>query len=77
MSSLYTQYPQFKTAVDQLPKTQPQDAARVYIPGGDAILGKGLERMILNNEDAKNVWPDVTKELAKIVDSDIRPKIKI
>jgi len=77
MTELFKQYPQYKTAVDQLSKTQPQDSARVYVPGGDAILGKGLERMVLNNEDAKTVWADVKKELEKIVDSDIRPKIKI
>jgi sn-glycerol 3-phosphate transport system substrate-binding protein len=68
--------PQFKTAIDQLPKTQPQDSARVYIPGGDAILGKGLERMLLNNEDARNVWPDVKKELEKAYESDVKPKLK-
>ncbi len=68
--------PQFKTAIDQLAKTQSQDSARVYIPGGDAILGKGLERMILNNEDAKNVWPDVKKELEKAYENDVKPKLK-
>ena len=77
MQEFFAKYPQFKTAVDQLPKTRPQDPARVYVPGGDAIIGKGLERMVLNNEDARNVWPDVKKELEKIVDTEIRPKIKI
>lgn len=77
MAEFFTKYPQFKTAVDQLAKTQPQDSARVYVPGGDAILGKGLERMIINNEDAKDVWPSVKKELEKVVDSDIRPKLKL
>ena len=77
MADFFKKYPQFKTAVDQLAKTQPQDSARVYVPGGDAILGKGLERMILNNEDAKDVWPSVKKELEKVVDSDIRPKLKL
>ncbi len=77
MSEFFKQYPQFKTAVDQLAKTRPQDPARVYVPGGDAILGKGLERMVLNNEDAKNVWPDVKKELESIVNKEIRPKIKL
>ena len=67
--------PQFKTAIDQLAKTQPQDSARVYIPGGDAILGKGLERMVLNNEDAKSVWPDVKKELEKVYDQDVKSKL--
>ena len=65
MQATFAKYPQFKTAIEQLAKTQPQDAARVWIPGGDAILGKGLERMILANEDAKNVWPDVVNQLNK------------
>jgi sn-glycerol 3-phosphate transport system substrate-binding protein len=76
MAEFFTKYPQFRTAVDQLPKTRPQDTARVYVPGGDAILGKGLERMVLNNEDAKTVWPDVKKELEKVVAQDVRPKLK-
>ncbi|MGK2964781.1 MAG: ABC transporter substrate-binding protein [Tepidiformaceae bacterium] len=63
MTEVYKTKPQFKTAVDQLPKTTSQESARVYVPGGDAILGKGLERMLLNNEDARNVWPDVKKEM--------------
>ena len=76
MAEFLKSKPQFKTAIDQLAKTQPQDSARVYIPGGDAILGKGLERMILNNEDAKNVWPDVKKELEKAYENDVKPKLK-
>ncbi len=75
MADFYKQKPQFKTAVDQLAKTQPQDSARVYVPGGDSILGKGLERMILSNEPAEKVWPDVIAELNKIVDAEVRPKL--
>ena len=65
MTEFFKANPQFKTAVDQLAKTQSQDSARVWIPGGDAILGTGLERMVLKNEDAKNVWPDIIKQLDK------------
>jgi sn-glycerol 3-phosphate transport system substrate-binding protein len=75
MAEFFEKNPQFKTAVDQLAKTRPQDTARVYVPGGDQILGKGLERMILNNEDAARVWPDVKKELEAIVEKDVRPKL--
>lgn len=67
--------PQFKTAIDQLAKTQPQDSARVYIPGGDAILGKGLERMILNNEPAADVWPGVKAELERTFEQDVEPNL--
>ncbi len=76
MAEFLKSKPQFKTAIDQLAKTRAQDSARVYIPGGDAILGKGLERMLLNNEDAKNVWPDVKKELEKAYENDVNPKLK-
>ncbi len=76
MAEFYTKNPQFKVAVEQLAKTRSQDSARVYVPGGDSILGKGLERMVLNNEDAKNVWPDVKKELDSIVASEVKPKLK-
>ncbi|MCL4505210.1 MAG: ABC transporter substrate-binding protein [Chloroflexi bacterium] len=58
-------YPQTKTAVDQLPKTRPQDAARVFIPGGDQIIGKGLERIITGKENVATVWKDVTAQLDK------------
>ena len=65
MAEFFKTNPQFKTAVDQLAKTQPQESARVWIPGGDAIIGTGPERMVLKNEDPKDVWPDVIKQLEK------------
>ncbi|MDQ1300330.1 MAG: sn-glycerol 3-phosphate transport system substrate-binding protein, partial [Chloroflexota bacterium] len=42
MQVYFKERPTFKTAVDQLPKTRPQDAARVFVPNGDQIIGKGL-----------------------------------
>jgi sn-glycerol 3-phosphate transport system substrate-binding protein len=63
MQAYFKEQPNFKTAVDQLPKTRPQDAARVFVPNGDQIIGKGLERIIVNKEDAVKVFGDVNKEL--------------
>ena len=63
MQAYFKEQPTFKTAVDQLPKTRPQDAARVFVPNGDQIIGKGLERIIVNKEDAVKVFGDVNKEL--------------
>lgn len=63
MQAHFKVQPTFKTAVDQLPKTRPQDAARVFVPNGDQIIGKGLERIIVNKEDAVKVFGDVNKEL--------------
>ena len=65
MQTFFKDHPNFKVAVDQLPKTKAQDAARVFIPGGDQIIGKGLERITTGNEDPATVWSDVTAELQK------------
>jgi sn-glycerol 3-phosphate transport system substrate-binding protein len=45
--------------------TRPQDAARVFIPNGDLIIGKGLERITVAKEPADKVWPDVAATLQK------------
>ncbi len=52
-------HPNLKTAVDQLPMTQPQDAARVFIPNRDQIIGKGLERTTVNREEVQPVFDEV------------------
>lgn len=59
MQDFFKAKPNFKTAVDQLAMTQPQDSARVFIPGGDQIIGKGLERIMIAGEDIATVWADV------------------
>jgi sn-glycerol 3-phosphate transport system substrate-binding protein len=63
MQAYFKELPTFKTAVDQLPQTRPQDAARVFVPNGDQIIGKGLERIIVNKEDVKAVFAAVNAEL--------------
>ncbi len=35
----------------------------MFIPGGDQIIGKGLERIVITKEDVTTVWTDVTAEL--------------
>lgn len=55
--------PNSRTAVEQLPKTQPQDSARVFIPNGDQILGRGWEQILVNNRPAAEVWAEVEAEL--------------
>lgn len=63
MQDFFAQNPNFKTAVDQLPKTKPQDSARVFIPNGDQIIGKGLEAITVTNQDAASAFADVKDEL--------------
>ena len=65
MQAFFAENPNFKTAVDQLPLTQPQDSARVFIPNGDQIIGKGLERITINNEDAQPVFDEVAQTLTE------------
>jgi sn-glycerol 3-phosphate transport system substrate-binding protein len=63
MQAYFQENPNFQVAVEQLPKTRPQDAARVYIRGGDQIIGKGLERILIAGEEVAPVWADVKAEL--------------
>jgi sn-glycerol 3-phosphate transport system substrate-binding protein len=66
MISFFEERPNFKTAVDQLPKTRAQDAARVFVRNGDQIIGKGLERIIVNKEDVTTVFGEVGAELSEV-----------
>ncbi|ACL25078.1 ABC transporter substrate-binding protein [Chloroflexus aggregans] len=65
MIEFFKQNPNFKTAVDQLPKTRAQDAARVFVRNGDQIIGKGLERIIVNGEAPSAVFAEVNNELTE------------
>ena len=63
MQAYFVEFPQFKTAVDQLPLTQPQDSARVWVPNGDQIIGKGLERITVQSEEVATVFAEVQATL--------------
>ena len=63
MKTFYESHPNFKTTVDQLPKTRPQDSARELVPNGDQIIGKGLERITATGEPAEAVFKDVADQL--------------
>lgn len=65
MQDFFAKNPAYKVAVDQLPKTRPQDSARVFIPNGDQIIGKGLEQIIVNNMPAQQAFDDTAKTLTE------------
>jgi len=65
MQAFFAENPNFKTAVEQLPLTRAQDAARVFVRNGDQIIGKGLERIIVNREDTAKVFGEVNTELTE------------
>ncbi|MEZ4499747.1 MAG: ABC transporter substrate-binding protein [Thermomicrobiales bacterium] len=59
MVKFFEENPNFKTAVDQLELTKPQDSARVFIPNGDQIIGGGLEKITINKTDAQSAFDEV------------------
>lgn len=63
MVAFFDENPNFKVAVDQLAQTRAQDAARVFVPNGDQIIGAGLERILINGEDVQPVFDDVNQTL--------------
>jgi sn-glycerol 3-phosphate transport system substrate-binding protein len=65
MQDFFAKNPNYKTAVDQLPKTRQQDSARVWIPNGDQIIGKGLEQILVNNQDARSAFDEVAQTLTE------------
>ena len=63
MQAFLDENPNSRVAIEQLPKTQPQDSARVFIPNGDQMLGRGWEQILVQNRPAAEVWAEVTAEL--------------
>jgi sn-glycerol 3-phosphate transport system substrate-binding protein len=65
MNDFYKQKPNFTTAVKQLAQTKPQDWARVGIPNGDQMIGKGLERITVAQEPVEQVFKELQAQLEK------------
>jgi sn-glycerol 3-phosphate transport system substrate-binding protein len=63
MADFFAKNPNFKVAVDQLPKTKPQDFARTRIPNGDQIIGKGLDQILVQRQEVQGVFDDVKDTL--------------
>ena len=63
MAEFFAANPNFKTAVDQLPQTKPQDAARAFIPGGDQIIGQGIAEIVVNQTDPQAAFDAVAANL--------------
>jgi sn-glycerol 3-phosphate transport system substrate-binding protein len=63
MTTFFESHPNFKTTLDQLPKTRPQDSARELVPNGDQIIGKGIERITANGEAPDAVFKDIADQL--------------
>lgn len=66
--------PNAQTAIDQLAEnTAPQDAARVFVPGGGARIGGGLDRITIGDEDVQTVFQSLSDETQEVIERDIEP----
>ncbi len=63
MQTFYETKPNFRTAVEQLAITQPQDPARRFIPAGDRIIGDGLEQITVNQAEVQPTFEQVKANL--------------
>ncbi|MCA9834974.1 MAG: ABC transporter substrate-binding protein [Thermomicrobiales bacterium] len=66
------EHPNNQVAIEQLPLTQPQDSARVFIPNGDANIGKAWEQILVNNTPAQQAFDEV----AALLEEDKAPVIE-
>ena len=69
------QNPNARTALEQLEITQSQDYARVFLPGGGARIGAGLDRITIGNEDVETVFAELAEESTTVYERDIEPKL--
>lgn len=77
MVKYFEEFPQFKTAVEQLELTQPQDSARVWVPNGDQIIGKGLEMITVQNGKVDEAFASVQETLVQTAKPVIEALAKI
>jgi len=67
--------PNFKVAVDQLPKTRPQDYARVFVPGGGADIGQALDKIVAGS-DVESTMKALDATITKSYNTQVKPKLK-
>jgi sn-glycerol 3-phosphate transport system substrate-binding protein len=63
MQAFFEENPQARTAVEQLPKTAPQDPARIYIPNGNDIIGGAIDQVTVNNVEASGPFEEASANL--------------
>ncbi len=74
MKAVYEQYPQFRTAVDQLAeKARPQDYIRVFVPGADALLTDAIEQIVLEGTDPAAAFESVAPQIETAYEENVEP----
>jgi sn-glycerol 3-phosphate transport system substrate-binding protein len=64
--------PRNQIAIEQLPDTQPQDSARVFIPNGDQIIGRAWEQILVNGTEAQAAFD----EAAEVLEEEKQPVLE-
>lgn len=72
MQAYYTEYPNARTAVEQLEKVQQVDSVMVQVPNGAQLIGQGWEQILVNDRPAGEAWAE-TKD---ILDTEKEPIIE-
>ncbi|MGY2084185.1 ABC transporter substrate-binding protein [Blastococcus sp. SYSU DS0539] len=75
MQAYLDENPNARTALEQLAVTAPQDYARVFLPGGGARIGAGLDRITIGGEDVETVFAELEEESQTVFERDIEPKL--
>ncbi|MGY1750072.1 ABC transporter substrate-binding protein [Modestobacter sp. SYSU DS0511] len=75
MAAYLEENPNARTALEQLEVTAPQDYARVFLPGGGARIGAGLDRITIGGEDVETVFGQLAEESQQVYERDIEPKL--
>ncbi|MFH6689545.1 ABC transporter substrate-binding protein [Cellulosimicrobium funkei] len=74
MKAIYEATPQFRTAVDQLAdKARPQDDARVFIPGADALLNEAIEQIVIEGADPAAAFESVAPRIETAYSENVEP----
>ncbi|MDP9851720.1 ABC transporter substrate-binding protein [Corynebacterium lowii] len=67
--------PNFRTAVDQLAHTRPQDNVRVALPGADPRIGGSLEMVATGRKDVESVMNNLNNIMSRIYENQVQPLI--
>lgn len=74
MTAVYARTPQFRTAVDQLAeKARPQDDARVFIPGADALLNEAIEQIVIEGADPRTAFESIAPRIETAYRENVEP----
>ena len=74
-TSLLAKNPLIATAIKQLDVTRTQDYARVFLPGADQEIAKAVSKIVTQQADVKSTMTDLKTTLAKIYDTQVKPKL--